>query len=137
MLGRTSLATLSLDSMIRKKILVADDSSASQSLTRMMLEVGHYDVITASDGLEAITQAIKHKPDLILMDFVMPRMTGIAACRKLRDHPITKEIPIIMVTSRDEPESVEVGFKSGCSDYLIKPLQQGELLDKVKHHLGA
>jgi CheY-like chemotaxis protein len=123
--------------MAMKKILVADDSSASQTLTRMMLDAGSYEVITASDGLEAITQAIKHKPDLILMDFVMPRMTGIAACRKLRDHPVTKAVPIIMVTSRDEPASIEVGFKSGCSDYLIKPLNAAELLAKVKQHLGG
>jgi CheY-like chemotaxis protein len=122
--------------MPRKKILVADDSSASQTMTKLMLDAGAYDIITASDGLEAITQAIKHKPDLILMDFVMPRMTGIAACRKLRDHPVTKNIPIIMVTSRDEPESVDVGFKSGCTDYLIKPLNAADLAAKLKQHLG-
>ncbi len=122
--------------MARKKILVVDDSAATLSVTRHLLEQYGYEVISAIDGLDALQVALRQKPDLIVMDFVMPRMSGIAACRKLRDHPVTGQTPILMLTSRVEPEDIEAGYQSGCTGYLSKPLNPVALLDLLLEHLG-
>ncbi len=76
-------------------------------------------------------------PDLILMDVVMPRMTGIEACRQIRLQDATRHIPIILVTTRGEPENVEQGYASGCNDYVTKPINGAELISKIEDLIGA
>jgi CheY-like chemotaxis protein len=122
--------------MTRKKILLVDDSPTSLFVERMVLKDGNYELVTARDGQEAVEQADLHRPDLILMDVVMPRMTGLEACRELRRRPPTERTPIILVTTRGESDSVEAGYESGCSDYITKPIDGLELLTKVRSHLG-
>jgi DNA-binding response OmpR family regulator len=121
---------------VRKKILVVDDSATIVMMVRMVLGRDRYQVITAGDGVEGVAKARAERPDLVLMDVVMPRMSGFEACRELRAHADTSEIPIILVTTRGEPESVEKGFESGCSDYVTKPINGLELLSKVQSCLG-
>ena len=122
--------------MDRKKILLVDDSSTVLLMERMILSKNEYDVVTARDGQEGVEKALAEKPDLILMDVVMPRMDGFEACRRLREQDDTKSIPVIMVTTRGELASVETGYASGCNDYVTKPINGLELLAKVKSCLG-
>jgi len=122
--------------MTRKKILVVDDSKTALFMESMILRKGHYDLVTADDGVEAVQKAVVELPDLILMDVVMPRMTGFEALRELRSREATKAIPIIMVTTRGEASNVETGFESGCTDYVTKPIDGLELLSKVRDYIG-
>jgi CheY-like chemotaxis protein len=123
--------------MQKKKILVVDDSKTALLVESMVLRKGPYELVTASDGVEAVEKAITERPDLILMDVMMPRMGGFEACQALRQREDTQAIPIIMVTTRGEAANVETGFVSGCSDYVTKPINAVELLAKVRDHLGA
>jgi CheY-like chemotaxis protein len=122
---------------VRKKILVVDDSSTARMLEQAALGRGQYDVVTAKDGEEAVEVAKKERPDLVLMDVMMPKMDGFAAVRALRAIEETRGIPVIMVTTRGEPVNVEAGFQSGCNDYVTKPVNTLELLSKVKNLIGA
>ncbi len=122
--------------MSRKKILLVDDSSTVLLMERMILSKNQYDVVTAKDGLEGIEKARSEKPDLILMDVVMPRMDGFEACQKLREADETRAIPVIMVTTRGELASVESGYAAGCNEYVTKPINGLELLAKVRSCLG-
>jgi CheY-like chemotaxis protein len=119
-----------------KTVLLVDDSATILMMQKMVLKTTPYKVITANNGEEGVRKAIAEKPDLILMDVIMPRMTGFEACRKLRQQDATKDIPIIMVTTRGEPLNVEEGFQSGCTDYVTKPIDSFELLNKLKDQLG-
>jgi len=121
---------------MKKKILLVDDADTIVMMERMILSKGPYDFITAKDGIEAIDKAVSEKPDLILLDVVMPRMDGFETCRQLRGKDVTKNTPIILVTTRGEEESVETGFESGCTDYISKPISGMELLLKVRNYLG-
>lgn len=121
----------------KKKILLVDDSSTALMIERMLLGGATYDLVTARDGREAVAKAESERPDLILMDVVMPNMTGIEACRSLREKESTRSIPIILVTTRGESENVEKGFASGCNDYVTKPINGLELMTKIKNQLGG
>jgi PleD family two-component response regulator len=119
--------------MGRKKILVVDDSKVASMTAQLILRrEKRFDVIEASDGIEAVKKATEELPDLILMDVMMPNMDGFEACRELRSLESTKDIPIIMVTTRSEADNVEMGFESGCNDYIFKPVEGIELLTKVR-----
>jgi DNA-binding response OmpR family regulator len=122
--------------MQRKKILLVDDSNTILMMERMILTKGPYDLLTASNGEEAVAQALSHRPDLILMDVVMPKMNGFEACRRIRGEAEIKDTPIIMVTTRGEVQNVENGFESGCNDYVTKPINGAELMAKLKTYLG-
>jgi DNA-binding response OmpR family regulator len=120
----------------KKRILVADDSKTALMITNMALAKKPYDVDTAGDGEEAITKALAERPDLIVLDIVMPKLDGFETCRRLRNHASTRDVPIIMLTTRGESENIQTGVQSGCTEYLTKPLNVPEFLAKVKAHLG-
>lgn len=122
--------------MPRKKILLVDDSSTILMMEKFILRNDPYILITASNGEEAVQKAAAEKPDLILLDVVMPRMSGFEACRLIRDDDALKHIPIIMVTTRGEAANVETGWVVGCTDYVTKPINAVELLAKVRSLLG-
>jgi len=123
--------------MARKKILLVDDSSTARLLARMVLQDSTgYDVVTARDGLEGLEKAKTEKPDLILLDVMMPKMDGIETCKRLRDEPTTAGIPIIMVTTRGEEGIAEASYAYGCNEFVTKPVDPAELLAKVRNCLG-
>ena len=122
--------------MAQKKILLVDDSETVLMMERMILQKESYQVVMARDGQEGIAKAVEVKPDLILMDVVMPHMNGFEAVKWLRQREETKFVPIVMVTTKAEMESMETGYESGCSDYVIKPIDSLELLTKVKNLLS-
>lgn len=119
-----------------RKILLVDDSETILQMEQMILAKSAYELITARDGEEGVAKALKNKPDLILMDVVMPKMDGFEAVRHLRENKQTSTVPIVMVTSKAEAESMEAGYVSGCNDYIIKPIDSLELLTKVKNLIG-
>lgn len=120
---------------MRKRILVVDDSRTALLVERALL-ARTYEVLTAADGLQAVEVAFREHPDLILMDVLMPNLGGFDAVRLLRARPETGQVPIIMVSSRSEQESLETGYRCGCNDWVTKPIHAAELLAKVKNLLG-
>ena len=120
-----------------KKILLVDDSSTSRMAARMLFAHHEsYVLSSACDGKEGVEKAIAELPDLILMDIEMPRMNGIEACKLLKQNEATKNIPIILLTMRGEDPFVQQGYASGCSDFLVKPVNEQKLATVVKVHLG-
>jgi DNA-binding response OmpR family regulator len=119
-----------------KKILLVDDSNTVLLMERMILSQSRYELLTARNGLEGVERARAEKPDLILLDVVMPQMNGLDALAAIRAGEDTKHIPVIMVTTRSEAESMETGFARGCNDYVTKPVNSSELLAKVRGILG-
>ncbi len=123
--------------MKRKTILLVDDSNTILMMEKFILAKGGYDLITAMNGEEAVVKAQSARPDLILMDVIMPKMSGFEACHRLREIEETKRTPIIMVTTRGEAANVEAGWSNGCTDYVTKPINAVELLAKVQNLLTA
>jgi DNA-binding response OmpR family regulator len=122
--------------MASRKILLVDDSETVLQMEQMILAKCSYELILARDGEEGIAKALTTQPDLILMDVVMPKMNGFEAVKQLRENAQTRSVPIVMVTSKAEAESMETGYQTGCSDYVIKPIDHLELVTKVKNLLG-
>jgi CheY-like chemotaxis protein len=123
--------------MAAKKILLVDDSKTALMMERAILEKRtKYQCVTASDGLEAVSKANDEHPDLVLMDVVMPRMNGFEACKKMREQAATREVPIVLLTTRGEETYMEAGFQSGCNDYLTKPVDGEELVKLLQSYLG-
>ena len=120
---------------MRKKILLVDDSATILMMERMILSKFEYDCVTAKNGEEAVRVALAERPDLILMDVVMPEMNGFEAVKRLREQEITRDTPIIMVTTRGEMQNVEFAFAAGCNDYVTKPINSAELIAKMRNFL--
>jgi DNA-binding response OmpR family regulator len=125
------------EGLSKRKILVVDDSRTALFMVTTILRKERYELVTASDGDQAIAKAEAERPDLILMDVIMPNKTGFEACRELKRRDDTRAIPVILVTTRGEGENIEAGFESGCSDYVTKPINAQELLTKVRDHMEA
>ena len=114
-----------------KNILVVDDSPTERFFTVDVLTKAGYSVITAENGEEGIAKAKSEKPDLILMDVVMPGLNGYQATRTLTRDDETKDIPIIVCTSKGQETDKIWGLRQGAVDYLVKPLNADELLQRV------
>jgi len=119
----------------KKKILLVDDSPASLMMGLLALKREPYELITAADGEEGVEKAVSERPDLILMDVVLPRLDGFSAVRRLRSLEAMRAVPILMLTSRGEGD--HVGLASGASDSITKPFEAKELLAKVRLLLGG
>jgi type IV pilus assembly protein PilB len=118
------------------KILVADDNQIVLKILRNLLESENYLVLTAENGLEALKLAIKERPDLVITDFLMPEMDGLALVRKLRSQLSTRYIPIIMLTAKNEVEAEVKGMGAGADDYLTKPINSKRLLARINRLLS-
>jgi CheY-like chemotaxis protein len=113
-------------------ILVVDDNGQNLELLQAYLEALPCRIVTARDGLEALSAVESAKPDLILLDVMMPKMSGYEVCKKLKADPATRSIPILMVTALNELTDIERGVESGTDDFLTKPVKKLELLTRVK-----
>jgi len=113
-------------------ILIVDDNQQNLELLQAYLDDLPSTLLTAADGIEAIEMVEKNHIDLILLDVMMPRMSGFEVCKKLKGSPNTRSIPIIMVTALNELGDIERGVESGTDDFLSKPVKKLELLTRVK-----
>ena len=114
------------------KILVVDDTAKNAKLLADLLAVKGYSVITAGSGREALAQLEAERPDLVLLDVVMPEMSGYEVCRKIRENAATRILPVVMVTALDPAEERVKGIEAGADDFLAKPINQAELLARVR-----
>jgi DNA-binding response OmpR family regulator len=113
-------------------VLVIDDEKDLLELVRYNLEKEHLDVITASDGQSGLSIGLKHKPDLILLDLMMPGMSGLEVCKQLRSDTRTSRVPIIMLTAKAAETDKVIGLELGADDYITKPFSVRELLARVR-----
>jgi DNA-binding response OmpR family regulator len=118
-----------------KKILVIDDLPENVFLLQDRLENEGYEVITAYEGKSGVNKSISEQPDLILLDIMMPDITGLEVCKKLVINEETAHIPIILVTAKIEAEDIKEGLEAGAFDYIKKPFNRVELLARVKSAL--
>ncbi|MCZ6842140.1 MAG: response regulator [SAR324 cluster bacterium] len=116
-------------------ILVVDDQPANRDIFQTRLTVSGYQVILAGDGEEALRVAREQLPDLVLLDVMMPKISGIDVCRELKGDPSLPYIPIIMVTAKADSKDVVVGLEAGAEEYLTKPVDQAALVARVKSML--
>jgi twitching motility two-component system response regulator PilH len=114
-----------------RKILVVDDSATERHMLQDLLTKAGYDVVASDNAEDAIAKARLVKPDLILMDVVMPGLNGFQATRAISRDPATKSIPIIMCTSKSQETDKIWGLRQGARDYLVKPVDRDALLAKI------
>lgn len=117
------------------RILVVDDNAANVDILRMRLEAQGYEIVTATDGEEALTAVSEHQPDLILLDVMMPKLDGIEVCRRLRADSTLPFIPIVLVTAKSDSKDVVAALEAGGDEYLTKPLDHAALGARVKSML--
>jgi two-component system alkaline phosphatase synthesis response regulator PhoP len=113
-------------------ILVVDDNAQNLELIQAYLEDVECQTVAAHDGVEALDIVARAKPDLVLLDVMMPKMSGFEVCRRLKKDPETCDIPVIMVTALNEFGDIERGIDSGTDDFVSKPVNRLELLTRVK-----
>ncbi len=116
----------------RPLVLVVEDEAALATMLRYNLEKQGYRVEEAADGQEALLRVAEAKPDLVLLDWMLPTLSGIEVCRQLRRRPATRELPIIMVTARTEDQDAVRGLNTGADDYITKPFNMEALLARVR-----
>ena len=116
-------------------VLIADDDATHRLVIQKVLEESGFRVITAPNGKDAIDQVAKYNPDVVLLDVEMPEMDGFAACEIIRARKTDREIPIFIITSRDDDESVERAYELGATDFLTKPIALPVLPHRIRHIL--
>jgi len=118
-------------------VLIIDDSPTELHLFQSMLEGAGFDTLVADSGEEGIKAAKTARPDCILMDVVMPGMNGFQATRRLTKDPQTASIPVIMITTKDQETDKIWGMRQGAVEYLVKPIQEGELVSMIHTVMAA
>jgi DNA-binding response OmpR family regulator len=113
------------------KVLVADDAPDSVQLLEDLLTAEGHEVVTAADGAQALTQALKEQPDVILLDVMMPKMDGYEVCRHIKQDHRTRSTPVIMITVLKEQEHRAKGAAAGADEFLSKPFRARELLSRI------
>jgi twitching motility two-component system response regulator PilH len=118
-------------------ILIVDDSPTEVHVFKSMLEKNGYTVLVAVSGEEGIERALQDMPDLILMDIVMPGINGFQATRQLANNEKTANIPVIIVTTKDQETDKVWGIRQGAKDYIVKPVKEKDLIDRVSAALAS
>jgi len=114
------------------KVLVVEDSPPQREMISTLLKGSGLNVTSAGDGLEALEQIQQDCPDIVVLDIVMPRMNGYELCRRLKDDPKTKELPVVMCSTKGEEFDRYWGMRQGANAYIAKPFQPQELISTVK-----
>ncbi len=122
--------------MAKGKILVVDDEVYIVHILDFSLGVEGYDVITAFDGEQALAKVSQDKPDLIVLDIMMPKLDGYETCKRLKGDAATRDIPIILLSAKGRNVDQKVGFEVGADDYITKPFSPRKLVDRINSILG-
>jgi DNA-binding response OmpR family regulator len=114
------------------RILVAEDEKDIRELIAFSLQYAGFEVISAVDGKDAVQKALETKPDLIMMDVRMPRMTGYEACTQMKKMEETKGIPVVFLSAKGQDREIQTGLNAGAYEYILKPFAPDELIQRVK-----
>jgi DNA-binding response OmpR family regulator len=114
------------------KILIAEDERDIRELVSFSLQFGGFSVVQATNGAEAVEQAQKELPDLILMDVRMPKMTGYEACRQMKTIDAIREIPVVFLSAKGQESEIQTGLEVGAEEYILKPFAPDELVKQVQ-----
>ena len=118
------------------KILVAEDERDIRDLISFILRFAGFEVIVTSNGEEAVSLAVGERPDLILLDVRMPRMTGYDACRKIKADPLLKDTPVIFLSAKGQEAEIKAGMEAGALEYMLKPFAINQLIERVRNTLA-
>jgi DNA-binding response OmpR family regulator len=119
------------------RILIADDDPQGAELLEAYLSGTDYEVQIAADGGETLQKVAEWKPDLILLDVMMPKHSGFEVCKRIKSNPATNDIVVLMVTALDQPSDIDRAVEAGTNDFLTKPINKAELLLRVRAALKA
>jgi two-component system, OmpR family, phosphate regulon response regulator PhoB len=119
-------------SLPKPLVLVVEDEAALATMLRYNLEKQGYRVEEAADGQEALTRIAETQPDLVLLDWMLPQMSGLEVCRQIRRKSATRDLPVIMVTARTEDQDAVRGLNTGADDYIAKPFSMDSLLARIR-----
>jgi PleD family two-component response regulator len=119
------------------RVLIADDNPQGVELLEAYLSDSDYEIRTAGDGEETLRQVNQWKPDLILLDIMMPKISGFEVCKRLRSNPGTRDTAVLMITALDQSSDVERAVEAGTDDFLTKPINKTELLLRVRSLVKA
>lgn len=119
------------------RILIAEDTPQAAELLELYLSEAGYDTAIASDGEEAMRRLKEYRPDLVLLDVMMPRLSGFEVCKRLRADPATRDIGVIMVTALDQQTDIDRAVEAGTDDFLSKPINKDELFKRVRSLLQS
>jgi CheY-like chemotaxis protein len=117
------------------RVLIADDNPQGAELLEAYLSETDYEVQTAADGEETLRKIAEWQPDLILLDIMMPKISGFEVCKRLRKDPATAGIVILMITALDQPSDIERAVEAGANDFLTKPINKTDLMKRVRSAL--
>jgi len=117
------------------KVLIADDDPTILMLLRVNLEMEGYEVVSATDGIEAVELASEQAPDLVILDIMMPRMDGLEARSKMLEIPELSQIPVIFLSARAQQVDIEKGMGSGATEYVTKPFDPPDLMSTIERIL--
>ncbi len=118
------------------KVLVVEDDVDVRDLVALSLVKAGFDVLTEADGKSGLTLAQHQQPDVVILDWMMPRMTGVEVCRAMRADPRTEKTGILLLTSRIQEADIDQGFAAGADDYMVKPFRGRELVSRVESLLA-
>ena len=118
--------------MTKPRVLVVEDEVPIVTLLRYNLEKEGFEVCEAADGEEALAQIVERKPDIVLLDWMLPLVSGIEVCRRIRRSPETRSLPVIILTARGEEADRVRGLDSGADDYVVKPFSPSELVARLR-----
>jgi PleD family two-component response regulator len=121
----------------RARVLIADDNPQGVELLEAYLAECDYDIQTAADGEETLRKVHDWQPDLILLDIMMPKISGFEVCKRIRANPATADIAVVMVTALDQPSDVDRAVDAGTTDFLTKPINKTELLLRTRSALKS
>jgi len=122
--------------MAKKKILIVEDETEMVEMLKIRLEANDYDVISAFDGVAGLAAAKKEKPDIIILDVMLPKMDGYKVCGLLKADTRYRKIPIIMFTAKAQDTDMALGREVGAEAYITKPFEPAVLLGKIKELIG-
>lgn len=122
--------------MTKGKILVVDDEAYIVHILEFSLGMEGFEVVTAFDGEEAISKAERERPDLVVLDIMMPKLDGYETCRRLKENDKTKNIPVILLSAKGRSMDQRVGLDAGADEYITKPFSPRKLVERIRAHIG-